>query len=173
MEERKGLVTFLGKPMTLVGPELTVGSKAPDATLVGNDMSPVQVSDFLGKVVVVSVVPSLDTPTCDMETRRFNQEAAKLPSDVVVLTVSRDLPFAQKRWCGAAGVDRVTTLSDFREAAFGRAWGVLIGELGLLARVVFVLDRDGVVRYVQVVGEIAAEPDYGTVLEAVRAVVAG
>jgi len=113
-------------------------------------------------------VPSLDTPVCDLETRRFNQEAATLGPGVAVLTLSMDLPFAQKRWCGAAGVDKVTTLSDHRDASFGAAYGTLIRELRLLARCVFVVDKDGVLRYIQLVKEIAQEPDYAAVLDAVK-----
>ena len=121
MQERKGAVTLRGNPLTLVGDEIREGAPAPDVTLLDNDLKPVKLSDFRGKVLIVSSVPSLDTPVCDMETRRFNTEAAGLGGDVQVLTVSMDLPFAQKRWCGAAGVDKVKTLSDHREAAFGRA----------------------------------------------------
>nr|HPQ81995.1 thiol peroxidase [bacterium] len=121
-------------------------------------------------ICVISSVPSLDTPVCDMETRRFNEEAGKLGQDTAILTVSMDLPFAQKRWCGASGVSRVTTLSDYRGAEFGNSWGVLVKELHLLARCVFVVDREGMVRYVQLVREIASEPDYASVLEAVREV---
>ena len=130
-----------------------------------------QFSAFKGKVVIVSSVPSLDTPTCDMETRRFNTEAAGLGDNVVILTVSTDLPFAQKRWCGAAGVDKVKTLSDHRETAFGQSYGVLIKELRLLARAIFVLDKNGVVKYVQLVKEISQEPDYAAVIAAVKKLV--
>jgi len=128
----------------------------------------VNLSAFQGKVVIISAVPSLDTPVCDLETRRFNAEAAKLGQEVVVLTISMDLPFAQKRWCGAAGVTHVTTLSDHKEAAFGLAYGVLIRELRLLTRAVFVVDRKGVVRYVELVREITHEPDYDAALKAVQ-----
>lgn len=171
MEERKGAVRLRGNPFTLVGNEIQTGAQAPDVELLGNDLKPVKVSDFKGKVVVVSSVPSLDTPTCDMETRRFNTEAASLGADVVILTVSTDLPFAQKRWCGAAGVDKVKTLSDHRETAFGLAYGVLIKELRLLARSIFVVDKGGVVRYVQHVKEISEEPDYAAVIAAVKKLV--
>jgi thiol peroxidase len=171
MEERKGAVTLRGNPLTLVGKEVKAGVKAPDVELLDNDLKLVRISDFNGKVVVVSAVPSLDTPTCDMETRRFNTEAAKLGDNVVILTVSTDLPFAQKRWCGAAGVDKVKTLSDHRDAAFGQAYGVLIRELRLLARSIFVVDKNGVIQYVQHVKEIAQEPDYAAVIAAVRRLV--
>jgi thiol peroxidase len=171
MEERQGAVTLRGNPLTLVGKEIKTGVKAPDVELLDNDLKPVKVSDFKGKVVVLSAVPSLDTPTCDMETRRFNTEAAKLGDNVVILTVSTDLPFAQKRWCGAAGVDKVKTLSDHREAAFGQAYGVLIKELRLLARSIFVTDKNGVIQYVQHVKEVAQEPDYAAVMAAVQKLV--
>ena len=171
MEERAGIVTMRGNPLTLMGKELSRGDAAPDVELLNNDLSPVRLSSFRGKVCVISSVPSLDTPVCDMETRRFNEEAGGLGEDVVIVTVSMDLPFAQKRWCGAAGVDRVVTLSDNREGSFGMEYGVLIKELRLLARCVFVLDRKGVVQYIQTVQEIAEEPDYKAVLDAVKALV--
>ena len=167
MNERQGLVSMGGNPVTLLGNELEVGDAAPDFTAVGNDLKPVRLSQFRGKVVVLAAVPSLDTPTCDLETRRFNAEAAKLGPDVVILTVSMDLPFAQKRWCGAAGVDRVVTVSDHRDASFGTAYGVLIKDLRLLARAVFVVDRQGVIRYIQLVKDVGTEPDYAPVLQAV------
>ena len=168
MLERSGAVTMKGSPLTLVGEEVKVGSAAPDFRALGTDLAPVTLESFRGKVVVLATVPSLDTSVCDIETRRFNEEAGRLGPDVRVLAVSMDLPFAQKRWCGAAGVKNVLTLSDHRDAAFGRAYGVLIKELRLLARAVFVVDRGGVIRYIQLVKEIATEPDYAAVLEAVR-----
>ncbi len=168
MKERPGAVLFGGKPVTLLGSELKVGEVAPDFTAVGNDMKPVSLSQFKGKVVVIASVPSLDTPVCDLETRRFNTEAANLGPDVVILTVSMDLPFAQKRWCGAAGVDRVVTVSDYRDASFGTAYGVLIKDIRLLARAVFVVDRQGVIRYTQLVKDTGTQPDFGPVLDAVK-----
>jgi thiol peroxidase len=171
MEERSGAVTMRGNPLTLLGNELNVGQPAPDAEVLDNDLNPVRLSNYKGKVCIVSTVPSLDTPVCDMETRRFNQEAADLGPDVAILTISTDLPFAQKRWCGAAGVDKVVTLSDHRDAAFGKAYGVLIKELRLLARAVFVVDKEGVIRYSQLVTEIAEEPDYDAVIGAVKQLV--
>ena len=171
MEERSGAVTMRGNPLTLLGNELNVGQPAPDVEVLDNDLNPVRLSNYKGKVCIVSTVPSLDTPVCDMETRRFNQEAADLGPDVVILTISTDLPFAQKRWCGAAGVDKVVTLSDHRDAAFGNAYGVLIKELRLLARAVFVVDKQGVIRYSQLVPEIAEEPDYDAVIGAVKQLV--
>ena len=167
MQERAGLVTMKGNPVTLIGPELKVGDKAPDFIVVDNDLSQVNLESFRGKVCIISAVPSLDTPVCDMETRRFNSEASRLGNDVVVLTMSMDLPFAQKRWCGAAGVDRVVTLSDHRDGSFGRAYGVLIKDLRLLARAVFVIDQEGRITYLELVKEIASEPDYEAVLAAV------
>lgn len=168
MEERTGIVTMKGNPLTLVGKGLIEGNTAPDFEVLDNNLSPVRFSSFRGKVCVISSVPSLDTPVCDMETRRFNVEAGNLSPDVKILTISMDLPFAQKRWCGAAGVDKVITLSDHREAEFSIQYGVLIKELRLLARSLFVVDREGVIRYIQIVKEISQEPDYETVLEAVK-----
>ena len=168
MEERTEQVTMKGNPLTLVGSKIQVGDKAPDTVLLNNDLEPVKISDYRAQICVISSVPSLDTPVCDMETRRFNQEAESLGQDVKILTVSMDLPFAQKRWCGAAGVDRVVTLSDHRDAAFGTAYGVLIKELRLLARAVFIIDREGVIRYIQLVKELTQEPDYNAVLFALK-----
>jgi thiol peroxidase len=168
MAERSGATTMKGNPLTLLGTELKVGDAAPDLEVLDNDLSPVRLSSFRGKVCIISTVPSLDTPVCDMETRRFNEEAGKLGDNVVILTISMDLPFAQKRWCGAAGVDKVMTLSDHRDAAFGEAFGVLIKELRLLARAVFVVDQKGTIQYIQLVKELAEEPDYDAALAAVN-----
>ena len=167
MGERTGLVTIKGSPLTLVGKEVAVGEKAPDFTALDNELSQVSLSAFSGKKLIIASVPSLDTPVCDVETRRFNEEATKLAEDVVILTISMDLPFAQKRWCGGAGVERVQTLSDHRDASFGESYGVLIKELRLLARAVFVIDAEGIVRYVQLVNEVTQEPDYDAALKAV------
>lgn len=168
MKERTGIITMKGNPMTLVGNEVKVGDGAPDFVALDNALAPVKLSSFRGKTVVISSVPSLDTPVCDMETRRFNQEGGKLSSDIVILTISMDLPFAQKRWCGAAGVTRVQTLSDHRDASFGTAYGMLIKELRLLARAIFIVDKNGVIRYIQVVNEVAKEPDYEAVLNTLK-----
>jgi len=168
MEENSGIITMKGNPLTLVGKQPKVGEHAPDVEVLDNDLSPVRLSSFRGKVCVIASVPSLDTPICDMETRRFNEEAGILGPDVAILTISMDLPFAQKRWCGAAGVDKVTTLSDHLSASFGETYGVLIKELRLLARAVFVVDGDGVVQYVQIVKEVTDEPDYEDVLGALK-----
>jgi thioredoxin-dependent peroxiredoxin len=169
MSERTGVVTFKGNPFTLIGPELKVGDKAPAFSVVDNGLAPVTLASYAGKVKIISAVPSLDTPVCDTETRRFNQEAAALPGDVVVLTVSLDLPFAQGRWCGAAGIDKVVTLSDYRDRSFGKAYGVLIQELLLLTRAIFVLDAGDTIRYIQIVPEITSEPDYAAAIAAAKA----
>lgn len=161
-------ITFKGNPMTLVGPELKVGDAAPDFSVVDNALAPVTLATYAGKVKIISAVPSLDTPVCDTETRRFNQEAAELPADVALLTISADLPFAQKRWCAAAGIDRVVTLSDYRDRSFGLAYGVVIDELKLLSRSIFVVDRNDKIAYIQHVPEVTHEPDYAAVLSAVR-----
>ncbi len=168
--ERTGLVTIHGNPLTLQGTPVKVGDKAPDFTLLTNDLAPATLADYKGKALVLSAVPSLDTPTCDMETRRFNTEAAKLGENVKILTISADLPFAQKRWCGAAGIDKVQTLSDHKAVEFGLKYGVLIKELRLLARAVFVVDPSGTVVYAQIVPEIASEPDYDAALAALAKV---
>jgi thiol peroxidase len=168
MVKQFDVVTMKGKPVSLAGRVVKVGQKAPDFEAVANDMSVVKFSSFAGKTCIIASVPSLDTSVCDVETRRFNEEAGKLGSDVVVLTISMDLPFAQKRWCAAAGVENVVTLSDYRYASFGNAYGVLIKDLRLLARAVFIVDKTGIVRYVQVVPEVAKEPDYDMVLDAVK-----
>ena len=171
MEERTNVVTIQGNPLTLLGKEIKVGDPAPDFEALDNDLNPVKLSSYRGKVCIISSVPSLDTPVCDMQTRRFNNEAANLGNNVVILTLSMDLPFAQKRWCGAAGVDKVVTLADHRGGEFGTAYGLLIKELRLLARAVLVVDADGVVRYVQLVNEVKNEPDFEAVLKAVKSIV--
>ena len=171
MAENSNQVTLHGNPLTLEGQRFEVGAKAPDVTLLNNDLGPAKLSDYKGKICVITSVPSLDTPVCDIQTRRFNTEAAGLSDDVVMLTISMDLPFAQKRWCGAAGVDKLTTLSDHREATFGNAYGLLIRELRLLARAVLVLDREGIIRYMRLVPEVSDEPDYDAALAAVRELV--
>ncbi|MCD6395139.1 MAG: thiol peroxidase [Planctomycetes bacterium] len=169
MKVRTGVVTMKGNVLTLQGNDIEAGDKAPDFEVLDNDLSTVKLSDYTGKVVIISSLPSLDTPVCDIQTRKFNEEAAKLSTDAVVLTISMDLPFAQKRWCGAAGVDNVRTLSDHRDASFATAFGVLITELRLLARAVFVVDKAGTVHYVQIVDELTNEPDYEAAIDAARA----
>jgi thiol peroxidase len=171
MNERTGIITFKGNPFTLLGPELKTGEKAPDFSVVDNGLAPVTLASTAGKIRIISAVPSLDTPVCDTETRRFNQDAAGLPDSVVVLTISLDLPFAQKRWCGAAGIERVTTLSDYRERSFGQNYGVLIKELLLLSRAIFIVDAQDVIRYIQIVPEVTSEPDYAAVIAAAKALI--
>ena len=169
-DARTGAVTLKGNPITLGGPEIRVGQAAPDFTAVDNALKAVTLADGRGKVLILSSVPSLDTPTCDTETRRFNQEAGTL-SGVEVWTISMDLPFAQKRWCAAAGASAVKTLSDFRERAFGPAYGVQIKDgplAGLDARAVFVVGKDGKVTHVEYVKDIASEPNYEAALQATK-----
>ncbi|CAM4208579.1 MAG: thiol peroxidase [Paenibacillus macerans] len=168
-QERANVATFKGNPLTLVGPELKVGDTAPDFRLNKNLLEEATLQDFAGKIKLISVVPSLDTGVCDAQTRRFNEEAAGLGDDVVVLTVSADLPFAQARWCGAAGVDRVVTLSDYKDNSFGKAYGVLIKEFALDMRAVFVVDKENKIQYVQVLGEMTEHPDYDKAVAAVKA----
>ena len=170
MTERAAAITLKDNPVTLIGPELKVGDQAPDFTLKANDMSDKTLADFAGKVKIISIVPSLDTPVCDTQTRKFNEQAGGLDG-VVVLTVSVDLPMAQKRWCAAAGVDNVVCLSDFKDHSFGKAYGVRIKEVGLLARQVMVLDKDNTIQYIQLVPEVAEEPDYDAALAAAQGLV--
>jgi len=169
-QEKPNAVTFKGNPLTLIGPDIKVGDKAPNFQVIAKDLSPVTLDSSKGKIRLISVVPSLDTPVCDQQTRRFNEEAAKLPANVEVLTVSADLPFAQARFCGAANIDRVKTLSDHRELSFGQAYGVLIKELKLLARSVFVVDGADRVQYVEIVKEVTNHPNYDAALAAVKKV---
>lgn len=161
--------TFKGNPLALVGQELKVGDKAPDFELTANDMSSITLADTGNGTRIFSVVPSLDTPVCDAQTRRFNEEAAKL-DNVNIITVSCDLPFAQARWCGAAGVDKVQTVSDYKTRKFGEAWGTLIRDWQIESRAVFVVGGDNTVRYVQYVPEVAEQPDYDAVLNAAKSV---
>lgn len=168
MRDTKNSITFKGNPLPLVGNMPNTGDPAPDFEVVGNDMSAVKLSDLKGKTLVICSVPSLDTPVCDTEVRTFNEHAGSLGDDVAVLVISMDLPFAQARWCGAAGVENVRTLSDYRDASFGKAFGVLIEPLRLLARAVFVVDKDGGIRYIQIVDEMTNEPDYEAALKALR-----
>ena len=167
MTQRTGSVMMKGKPVALEGNAVNVGDAAPDFVAVDTDMKEVRLSDYRGKVVLLLSVPSLDTSVCSLETRKFNESASRLGGDVVILTVSMDLPFAQKRWCGAEGVKAVKTLSDYRDASFGLAYGVLMKDLRLLARAVFVVGRDGKITYKQLVSEVSSEPDYDTALRAV------
>jgi thiol peroxidase len=165
-------VTFKGNPVALSGPDIKPNQTAPDFTAIDTGLQPVRLSDARGKVIVLASVPSLDTPVCDTETRRFNQEVTTLGSGVEVWTISMDLPFAQKRWCGAAGVSGVRTLSDFRDRSFAHAFGTLIKDgplAGLEARAVFVVGKDGHVKHVEYVKEVTTEPDYAAAVAAARA----
>ncbi len=158
-------VTFGGNPVTLKGKEVKVGDTAPDFLLTANDLSNVSLKDTSGKRLFV-VVPSLDTPICDMEAKRFNEEAANL--DVSVYVISVDLPFAQSRWCGANSSDRITTLSDYKDRSFGENYGVYIEEFGLLTRAIFVVDENNKVTYVEYCPEIKSEPNFEAALEALK-----
>lgn len=153
-----------GLPVSLSGNTIQIGQKAPDFKLIGNSLELIQKQDFDGKIVVISCVPSIDTPVCDVETRRFNVLASKLSDNVRVLTVSKDLPFAQARWCAANGIKNVITASDYRDFGFARDYGVLLEDLGLLTRALFIIDAQGIVRYIQFVKEVSHEPDYDEVL---------
>ena len=168
VQERQGAITFKGNPVTLLGPELKPRMTTPDFSVLANDLSPVTLGDSKGFARIFSVVPSLDTGVCDAQTRRFNEEAVNLGDRVKVITVSVDLPFAQKRWCGAAGIDRVQTVSDHRDLSFGTAYGVVIKELRLLARAVFVVDAADKVVHVEYVSEATQHPDYEAAVEAAK-----
>lgn len=168
IQERQAAVQFKGNPATLLGPEIKVGDAAPDFQVVDNALQPVTLATDAGKVRLITVVPSLDTPVCDTMTRQFNEEAAMLPDSVAVYTISVDLPFAQKRWCGNAGIDKVRTLSDYQERSFGLNYGLLLKDLKLLARAVFIIDQDDRVAYVELVPEVTAEPSYAAAIEEVK-----
>ncbi len=157
-------ISMNGLPVVLTGNTLCVGDKAPNFKLVGNSLNIIQKQDFEGKVLVISCVPSVDTPVCDIETRRFNVMAGKLSDRVRVLTVSKDLPFAQARWCAAAGVNNVLTASDYRDFGFAKEYGVLLEDLGLLTRAIFIVDGQGIIRYIQFVPEVSHEPNYDEIL---------
>jgi len=168
MQERPGLITMRGNPLTLVGNEVKKGEVAPDFMVLDNSLTPIKFSSYRNRLCIISSVPSLDTPICDIETRKFNEEASKLGEKIQILTISMDLPFAQKRWCGAAGVNKIQTLSDHRDAQFGIAYGVLIKELRLLARAVFLVDHKGILQYTQLVKEISNEPNYDEIWNALK-----
>ncbi len=165
--ERAGATTLRGNPYTLIGPELKTGDAAPDFHTVDNSLKPVNLKDTGNQVRIISVIPSLDTPVCDAQTKRFNEEAGKLPN-VSIITVSMDLPFAQKRWCGAFGVDHVKMLSDHVDGSFGSGYGTLIKELRIESRAIFVLDPDNKIRHVEYVKEVADHPNYEAALAAAR-----
>lgn len=170
-QERTGVATLKGNPLTLIGPELKAGDKAPDFTVNKDLMNQVSLAEYAGKVKLISVVPSLDTGVCDAQTRRFNEEASKLGDNVVILTVSVDLPFAQSRWCGAAGVDKVVTLSDYKTKSFGEAYGVLIKELQLDMRSIFVVDANDTIQYVEYLSEMTNSPNFEAAIDAVKKLV--
>jgi thiol peroxidase len=159
MQERPGVITFKGGPLTLIGPELKKGDPAPNFKLLNNSLQEVTLDSFKGKTLILSVAPSLDTPVCAIQTRRFNQEIGKLPAGVEVVTITADLPFAQARFCGAEGI-KVQTLSDHRDLAFGNAYGTHIKELRLEARSLFVIGKDGKIKHVEIVKEVTEEPNY-------------
>jgi thioredoxin-dependent peroxiredoxin len=165
--ERAAATTLKGNPFTLIGPELKPGDAAPNFTAVDNGLKEVNLSGTGSGVRVFSVVPSLDTPVCDAQTKRFNEEAAKLDG-VGIYTFSMDLPFAQKRWCGAFGIDKVNMLSDHRDASFGSAYGTLIKELRILSRAIFVVDANNKIKHVEYVKEVADHPNYDAALDAVK-----
>jgi len=168
MNKRKGLVTMGGNPVTLLGNEIKVGDKAPDFTVLKNDLTPFTLKDAGDKIKIISVVPSIDTGVCELQTINFNEAATELGEDVLILTISVDLPFAQKRFCGAKGIDRVLTLSDHKNLSFGLNYGFVMEEHRLLARGVVILDRDNTVRYVEYVKEVTTHPDYDKALEEVK-----
>lgn len=170
-QERTGVATLKGNPITLVGPQLNVGDKAPDFTLAKSLGEYVSLQDYAGKVKLISVIPSIDTGVCEAQTRKFNEAAASLGDQVVVLTVSADLPFAQARWCGAAGVDRVVMLSDYKDNNFGLAYGVYIKEFALDMRSIFVLDENNVIQYVEYLEEMTNHPNYDAAIAAVQQLV--
>jgi thioredoxin-dependent peroxiredoxin len=165
--ERAGATTLKGNPLTLIGPELKAGDAAPDFHTVDIGLKPVSLKDTGNQVRIISVIPSLDTPVCDAQTKRFNEEAGKL-SNVSIITVSMDLPFAQKRWCGAFGVDHVKMLSDHVDGSFGSSYGTLIKELRIESRAIFVLDPENKIRHAEYVKEVADHPDYEAALSAAR-----
>jgi thioredoxin-dependent peroxiredoxin len=156
-----------GNPQVLVGPELKPGDAAPDFDVTGNDLKSVKLADTGKNVRIFSVVPSLDTPVCDQQTRRFNEEAAKLGS-IEIFTVSCDLPFAQKRWCAAAGIDKVKTVSDYRNGSFGEAWGTMLKDLRIESRAIFVVNGANKITYVEYVPEVTEHPNYDAALQAAR-----
>ncbi len=171
LPQKKGLVTAKGNPLTLLGKELKVGDKAPDFQVVDNSLSPVKLTDFTGKVVLLSVTPSIDTGICDLQAKRFNRMATEVSDDVVILSISVDLPFALARWCGATGSDKIKTLSDYQDWNFGLQYGMLVKESRLLARSVWIIDKNGVIQYIQIVPEMPTEPDYEDAFGALKKLV--
>ena len=166
--ERKDVVTVEGNPLTLIGEELKVGQKAPEFRVLDGDLNEVVSDKFKGKIKLIASVPSLDTPICDLQIKRFNDEASQVSKDVVIIFVSADLPFAQKRFCKAYDIKKVKTLSDYRDGDFGEKYGVLIKELKLLSRAIFIVDKEDNIRYVEYVNELTQHPDYDSALEALK-----
>lgn len=166
--ENRNLVTLKGSPLTLIGNEVKVRDNAPDFQALAQDLTQKGLGDFKGKIKLIASVPSLDTPICDLQIKRFNDEAASLSKDVVIIFISMDLPFAQKRFCGQFDISKVKTLSDHKDASFGMNYGVLIKELRLLARAIFIIDKEDTVRYIQVVKELSSPPDYQAALDALK-----
>ncbi len=162
------ITTMGGNVITLEGHEVHVGESAPDFFVIDNDIIPKTLNDFAGMIKLISAVPSLDTRICDLQTKKFDQLAARFSKDVVVLTISMDLPFAQKRWCMETGVNRVVTLSDHRDASFGLNYGILIKELRLLNRAIFIIDKNNTIRYIEIVKENHEHPDYKSAIEALN-----
>lgn len=165
---KKSIIYRNKHPLALEGACLKAGDKAPDFILENTQLQNISLHDFKGKIIILSCVPSLDTPTCDLETRRFNQEAAQLGSEVIIVTVSRDLPFAQARWCAAHGIKNIQVLSDYKNTGFAQDYGVWLPQIGLLARAVFLIDKQGIIKYIQFVEEISHEPNYQIILEKTR-----
>ena len=172
VHERHGATTFKGNPLTLVGPELKAGDKAPEFEVVDKTMQPVTLASTSGSVRIFSVVPSLDTPVCDMQTKRFNEEVGKNPGGVKIYTISMDLPFAQSRWCGAFGVDHVVMLSDHKGGSFGEAYGTLIKEWRILSRAIFVIDQNDTIQHAEYVKEVADHPNYEAAVAKARSLAA-
>lgn len=170
--ERKGMVTFKSNPVTLIGQELKPGSKAPDFTVLDKDLKEATLKDFSGKAKLISVAVSLDTPVCDRQARKFNEEAANLPDEIAVMNITMDLPFAIGRFCSTAGIERIKTFSDYRDASFGMAYGVLIKEFRLLARAVFLVDRDNIIRYTEIVPEVTGQVNFEKALTEARSLLA-
>jgi len=170
VEKRKNVITMQGKPLTLLGKPINVGDNAPEFTVFNNDLKPVKLSDFQGKIKIISVVPSIDTSVCAFQTRRFNVEANNFP-EVEILTISVDLPFALNRYCAAEGIDKVATLSDYKDLSFGLNYGFVIEELRLLSRGIIIVDKDDTVRYVEYVSEVTNHPDYDKALEMIKSLV--
>ena len=166
--EREGIVAFDGNPLTLIGPELKAGDRAPEFVVLDKSLKEVTLRDFSGRIKIISVTPSIDTPVCHIQAMRFNQEAEKLPDTVVILNVSMDLPFAIERFCASERIEKAIPLSDHRDASFGNSYGVLIKNLRLLARAIFVIDRDDMIRYIEIVPQLTNHPDYEKALEAVK-----